>query len=89
MRFVVGFLAIICGANLALLVTDWRVLIHERKVTPGETYEVEGWGNLGSAQQSSLACRYWTGRSVVVSVLWYSSNNVMGRDQCPFIRAAN
>lgn len=69
MRFVVGILALICVANLALLATDRRVLIHERKVTPGETYEVEGWGDLGSAQQSSLACRYWTGRSVVTQVL--------------------
>ena len=87
MRFALLALGSLLAANFWLLATDRRMLIHERKVSPGETYEVEGWGNLGTAQQAQLVCRYWTGRSIVTNVLWYSSNNIMGRDQCPFRRA--
>ncbi|MDR6850605.1 hypothetical protein J2Y54_000098 [Sphingomonas sp. BE123] len=70
--------------NLALLITDHRLLVGEKKVNPGQRYIVEGYGDAGSNEQSVLVCSYWTGRSVVRNVLWYSSNNVMGRDQCPF-----
>jgi hypothetical protein len=70
---------------LFLLISGKRVLISETKVEPGQEYVLPEHGNLGSAQQASLVCKYFTGRSVRISVLWYSSNNIMGKDQCPFL----
>lgn len=86
-RLVLIVLATLLLSNLALLVTDRRVLVHQHRVEPGETYRLEGWGDLGTAQQVQLVCRYWTGRGVVATVLWYSQNNIMGRDQCPLFRS--
>lgn len=71
--------------SLLLLASGKRILVYEKKVNPGESYIVPEHGNLGEAQQASLVCRYFTGRSVLTSVLWYSPNNILGKDQCPFI----
>jgi hypothetical protein len=73
------------GICAVLLLTDRRLLVWETKVSPGETYVIAGHGNVGDGKQASLVCRYFTGRSVVVRVYWYSPNNVLGRDQCPFL----
>jgi hypothetical protein len=75
---------LVFAANLLLLIIDGRILVWETKVRPGEHYVVQEHGDLGKSGQASLACRYWTGRSVTTTVLWYSSNNILGRDQCPF-----
>ncbi len=80
----------ICAAIAALLVmlllvTGHRVLISERRVNPGDTHVVAEWGDLGKAEQPQLVCRYFTGRSIKTNVLWYSANNIMGRDECPFL----
>ncbi len=77
--------ASLIGCEVAILVLGFRVLVSETRVEPGQTYIVEGWGNVGAAQAPSLVCRYFTGRSVRPHVLWYSANNIMGADQCPFI----
>lgn len=86
-RIVFGVILALLAANLALLITGRRVLIHERSVAPGESYVVAEHGDLGKNSQATLVCRYWTGRSVVTRVLWYSPNNIMGADQCPFMHA--
>lgn len=72
------------AAVLLLLLTGHRVLIFEKRIEPGKIYVVPGWGDLGKASQTQLVCRYFTGRSITTNVLWYSPNNIMGRDQCPF-----
>lgn len=72
-------------ASVLLLATGTRVLVHERLVQRGTDYSVPGFGNLKSNGQASLVCRYFTGRQIVSDVLWYSANNVMGRDECPFV----
>ena len=58
---------------LLLLITDFRVLVKETKIqnTKGNDYFV---------------CKYFTGRSFVDQEIWYSSNNILGVDSCPFIR---
>lgn len=71
-----GALVFIC---VALRLTDTRVLIFERKVNPGDKYQVEGWGELGDSGSPSLVCKYFTGTDVTVQVYWYSASNVMGR----------
>ena len=81
---VVSLIVIFVLFPLLLLLSGARVLVSERKVNPGEFYEVTSYGNLGENKQASLACHYFTGRSIVTSVFWYSSNNFMGKDQCPF-----
>jgi hypothetical protein len=75
----------VVGLLLALLVLDLRVLIGESKVEPGKTFVVAGHGDLGKAQQATLVCRYFTGRSIKTQVFWYSANNMFGKDQCPFV----
>ncbi|BAL23503.1 hypothetical protein [Azoarcus sp. KH32C] len=78
---VISIAGLVC---LTLLVSGTRVLVWETKVNPGEVYVVEEHGDLGGSKQATLVCRYFTGRSIRTSVLWYSSNNIMGKDQCPF-----
>ena len=58
---------------LILLITDFRVLVKETKIqnTKGNDYFV---------------CKYFTGRSFVDQEIWYSSNNILGVDSCPFVR---
>ena len=68
-----------------LLISDNRILVSETKVEPGQSYILSDWGNVGEAEQASLVCRYFTGRSITVKVYWYSANNFLGKDQCPFI----
>jgi hypothetical protein len=81
----VSLILILVLFALLLLFSGARVLVSERKVNPGEFYEVTNHGNLGENKQASLVCRYFTGRSIITSVFWYSSNNFMGKDQCPFL----
>ena len=74
----VGFLM---ALELALLITGSRVLVSERRVLPGQEPGVEGYR---PAAQTQLVCTYFDGRALRTSVLWYSSNNIMGRDSCSF-----
>ena len=87
-RLILGAVAALVVVDLALLVSDTRVLILERKVNPGERYEVEEFGDAGAKAQSTLVCKYFTGRAVTTAVYWYASNNVLGRDSCPFLHFA-
>lgn len=80
--FALGAMIVVC---LTLLIGGKRVLVHERKVEPGEYYPLPGYANVGQGEQASLVCRYFTGRGVVATVFWYSPNNIMGKDQCPFV----
>ena len=84
MKSVVALVALLGFACFFILVTGTRVLVGETKVNPGMSYVVEDYGDLGTNGQSSLVCRYFNGRKILVSVFWYSSNNIMGRDSCPF-----
>lgn len=84
-RITVGIVFVLLLISATLLVLGKRVLVFETKVSPGERYVVPVYGNLGEAQQPSLVCRYFTGRSILISVFWYSSENILGKDQCPFI----
>jgi hypothetical protein len=68
-----------------LLLTGKRILIDQDFVRPGEDYTVSHYGNLKNNSQASLVCKYFTGRHLVTEVVWNSSNNLMGRDECPFI----
>ncbi|PIZ46778.1 hypothetical protein CO180_03500 [candidate division WWE3 bacterium CG_4_9_14_3_um_filter_41_6] len=70
---------------ILILVSDTKVLLSETKVKPGEDYYTEEYGNLGENDASSLACKYFNGRKVLEVVFWYSPNNFLGRDSCPFL----
>lgn len=80
---VAGAAGLLLLAELTLLVSGERLLVSQTLVRPGESYAVANFGDVGKSAQASLVCRYFTGRSVTTNVLWYSSNNVMGRDECP------
>lgn len=68
-----------------VLVTDTKVLLWQTKVRKGQYYYVEDYGDLGKYNQSTLVGRYFNGRSIITKVFWHSSNNIFGRDSCPFI----
>jgi hypothetical protein len=74
-----------CSLWGLLLVTDRKVLIWETTVRPGQALAVSGWGDVDGGATGSLVCRYFTGRSVVTRVFTFAANNLLGRDQCPFM----
>jgi hypothetical protein len=78
-------LLLAAAGEVSLLVSGYRLLVGEKLVKVGEYYQVEDYGNLGGAEQASLACRYFTGRGFKTMVFWYSADNVLGRDSCPFV----
>jgi hypothetical protein len=80
-----GIIVALLAGELMLLFGGARVLLNERKVQPGEHYVVEEHGDLGQNNQASLVCTFFDGRKRRVTVYWYSSANVFGRDACPFI----
>lgn len=77
--------AVLIGMWLAAMATGIRVLVSENLVKPGQTYIVEGYGDLGAGQSESLVCRYFTGRKIVTRVYHYASNNIFGKDECPIL----
>lgn len=76
---------IVISFYLLLLFSDNRILLSETRVKDGQSYFVEGYGDIGkNAKQDSLACLYFNGRKLFTKVYWYSSNNMFGRDSCKF-----
>ncbi|EQB11249.1 hypothetical protein [Sphingobium lactosutens] len=67
-----------------LVLSGERVLIGSTIVHPRQTLVLPGYGNVGSKAQSSLVCRYFTGRGIATDVIRYSATNRAGRDECPF-----
>ena len=78
-------IASIAAVWFIVLVTDTKVLLWQTKVKTGQYYYVEEHGDLGKSNQSALVGRYFNGRGIITKVFWYSSNNIFGRDSCPFI----
>lgn len=80
---VTGFI-IFC---LLLLITDRRILVYESTVYKTESVYVKdkGFVDVFSAQKKYLDCTYFTGRTLVTTSFWYASNNIMGKDSCPFL----
>ncbi|MFN3698366.1 MAG: hypothetical protein ACK4VO_13085 [Pseudobdellovibrio sp.] len=70
---------------LQLLFLDNRILLSEVLVKHGDSYFVEGYGQLGEKEkQDILVCNYFNGRKKITDVFWYASNNFMGRNSCKF-----
>ena len=78
--WIIGILAL---ADLALLISGTRVLVNERLVPAG--HAIDGRRDEDRAGQAALVCTYFTGRSLLKNVYWYSPANVFGRDECPFL----
>ena len=81
---VAGLLSIGVITEGALLFSGKRVFVQQTLVHPRQTYIVPGFGDVGKQDQASLVCRYFTGRGIATNVLWYSSTNQLGIDECPF-----
>jgi hypothetical protein len=83
--------AVVVSASLVgliavfLLLTGYGLLVWERLVSPGQHYDLKDYGDLGELGSSSLVCTYFTGRGVVTTVFWHSSDDILGRDTCPFL----
>ena len=71
-------------ADVALLASGARILVHEKIIPAGEPGTAEGFEG-HRADAPSIECRYFTGRSIRSSSKWYSPNGVMGIDECPFL----
>ena len=67
------WISLAVAAELVLLLGDFRVLVWQQ-----HNYVPNG--------QDSLTCNYFTGRGVVAGDVWYSPNNIFGRDSCTFIK---
>ena len=68
---------------LLLLITDRRILVYESKI-----YEKDSSGIIDPFNEPRyLNCKYFTGRTFVTTTFWYASNNIMGKDSCPFLTA--
>jgi len=66
---------------LLLLITDRRILVYESKI-----YDKDGSGFIDVFNEPKfLNCKYFTGRTFVTTTFWYASNNMMGKDSCPFL----
>ena len=85
MRIVCVIVVFVVLAWVVVMATDTKILTSETKVEPGQEYYVEDWGNVGDASQASLVCKYFNGRKSLTRVFWYSPNNILGRDSCPFL----
>jgi hypothetical protein len=83
-RAIVAIAAIVIVADIALLLSGYRILINERIVRPGERYIAGQWEDVGKNQAPSIVCWYWTGRSMKPIVWWYG-NGFMSKDECPFL----
>lgn len=77
--------ALLVGVWLAAMAMGARVLVSEKLIKPGQSYVVEGYGDLGADQGESLVCQYFTGRKIVTRVYNYAPNNIFGKDECPFL----
>jgi hypothetical protein len=75
-------LVTLVAADLVLLASDRRVLIHEH-------LDLIRYRETGEVSRGTLTCSYFTGRSMRSTQLNYAANNYMGRDQCPFIDRPN
>ena len=80
----IGAVIVIVLLDLLLLISGHRVRLRELFIQPGHRVQVVGYGEV-YGMQTSIACTYWTGRSLRTQVYWYSPNNIMGRDECPFV----
>lgn len=76
---------LVVGADAWLLFSGNRLLVHESYIEPGQDTGIAGYGP--SSTQAQLVCTFFTGRSFRKTVFWYSSNNILGRDECPFVAA--
>ena len=82
------FLALV-GGSLILLLTGNRILVGERLINKGERIPEEDNRLIEEHDQAVLVCKYFTGRSVLPRILYYSSNGIMGADSCPFLFKAD
>ena len=71
-----------CNLEVLILVSGYRVLIWETHPSDDARVSVPEYGSLDSG---SLVCHCFNRRGVVFRVFYYSPNNMMGRDACPFV----
>lgn len=82
---IIIWMSIVGLLYLTILIWGYKVLLSETKINPWENYYVEDYGDLWKSEQSSLVCSYFNWRKILQTVFWYSPNNIMGKDSCPFV----
>jgi hypothetical protein len=82
-RLFIGCAAVGILGEGFLFFTGWRLLLTERRSTPGQALVVEGFGDLGVMIEPKLVCKFFNGRRVLTRVYHFSPNGILGRDACP------
>lgn len=82
-RLLVWGIIFVASGWIALFLSGKGILIDQEKVDPGEQRIVEGWGDVGEADQASLVCTYFVATRTRQQVFWYSPNGMFGRADCP------
>lgn len=77
--------AIALGVVLTPALTGYKPVVSQRLVSPGQTYVMEDYGDLGANSRGSLVCTYFTGRRFIQRVYWHSRQNLFGKANCPLI----
>gem|GEM_PF-1881328 len=83
--YIVIVAALVVLGWLTVIASGARILVSEKLIKPGQSYIVEGYGDLGASREESLVCSYFTGRKMVARVYSYAPNNLFGKDECPFL----
>ena len=84
--FSIGVLAV---ADTILLLSGERVLVRETLVTQLDQMMDPNHAHIPGEElpQDTLICSYWTGRAILKAEFHFESNNIFGRDSCPFVYA--
>ncbi len=82
-RWVIS-IAVVLIADVGLMASGARILVHEKIIPAGEPGAAEGFEGR-RVDATTIECRYFTGRAIQSSSNWYSPNGVMGMDECPFL----
>ena len=84
-KLAIRVFAIAVVANVLLMVSGHRLLLRERAVQPGDNYSAgDYWGDLGTYERPTIACWYWTGRSLIPEAFLYGSEK-SERDECALL----
>ena len=75
-------IAVVAAAELTILFSGYRILLWEQRGSESAPVVIADHEPIGP---EGIVCRYFNGRGISSRVYWYSANNLMGRDACPFL----
>lgn len=83
-RWLAAAVAVLAAADLALLTSGWRILVHESRLGIPLRFDVVFGSPQPRIERYVMACRYFTGRSILTTAFAYDPQGLKGIDECPF-----